>query len=90
VSILGLWVVTWRDMLSNWHFVLIVLVSVFVVPRIIMSVFESRFADEERAVTGEDLDLIGLERPFRLSDRQVLDDAVGLQPGATVVPRATA
>ena len=90
MSILGLWVLTWRGMLSNWHFALILFASVFVVPRIIMSVFESRFADEERAVTGEDLDLIGLERPFRLSDRQVLDDAVGLQPGPTMVPRATA
>jgi ABC-type branched-subunit amino acid transport system permease subunit len=77
-AIVGLWALTWRGYVSNWHFVLIVLVSVPIVPRIIMSMFESRFVDEERAVTGEDLDLIGLDRPFRASDRQVLDDAIGL------------
>lgn len=88
LSVVGLWALTWRGFVSNWHFTLIIIASVVIVPRIIMSVFESRFADEERAVTGEDLDLIGLERAFRPSDRQVFDDAIGLPPVASGVSRA--
>ncbi len=88
LALVGLWALTWRGFISNWNFTLIVIASVVIVPRIIMSVFESRFADEERAVTGEDLDLIGLARPFRASDRQVLDDAIGLTTGSAGVVRA--
>ena len=82
-AIVGLWALTWRDVISNWNFTLIVLASVFIVPRIIMSVFEARFVEDERAVSGEDLDLIGLTRPFRASDRDVLDQALGLGPGVS-------
>lgn len=77
-AIVVLWAATWRGALSNWHFALISVGSLFIVPRIIMSVFEDRFAEEERAVDGEDLDLIGIDRAFRASDRQVLDSALGL------------
>ncbi len=80
LALAGLWVLTWRGVLSNWNFTLICVTSVFLVPRLIMTTFESRFVDEERLVSGEDLDLIGLERPFRESDRQVLDTALGLPP----------
>ncbi len=84
VAALGvLWAATWRGAVSNWHFALISVGSVFIVPRIIMSVFEDRFAEEERAVAGEDLDLIGIDRAFRASDRQVLDTALGL-PAAPI------
>ena len=77
-ALVGLWAATWRGAVSNWHFALISAGSLFIVPRIIMSVFEDRFAEEERAVAGEDLDLIGIDRAFRASDRQVLDTALGL------------
>ena len=77
-AIVLLWAATWRGAVSNWHFALISVGSLFIVPRIIMSVFEDRFAEEERAVAGEDLDLIGIDRAFRASDRQVLDTALGL------------
>ena len=77
-AIVVLWAATWRGAVSNWHFALISAGSLFIVPRIIMSVFEDRFAEEERAVAGEDLDLIGIDRAFRPSDRQVLDTALGL------------
>ncbi|MEI7754535.1 MAG: ABC transporter permease [Actinomycetota bacterium] len=77
-AIVLLWAATWRGAVSNWHFALISAGSLFIVPRIIMSVFEDRFAEEERAVAGEDLDLIGIDRAFRASDRQVLDTALGL------------
>jgi hypothetical protein len=77
-ALVGLWAATWRGAVSNWHFALISVGSLFIVPRIIMSVFEDRFAEEERAVAGEDLDLIGIDRAFRASDRQVLDTALGL------------
>ena len=82
-AIVVLWAATWRGAVSNWHFALISVGSVFIVPRIIMSVFEDRFAEEERAVAGEDLDLIGIDRAFRASDRQVLDTALGL-PAAPI------
>lgn len=77
-ALVGLWAATWRGAVSHWHFALITVGSLFIVPRIIMSVFEDRFAEEERAVAGEDLDLIGIDRAFRASDRQVLDTALGL------------
>ena len=77
-AIVLLWAATWRGAVSNWHFALISVGSLFIVPRIIMSVFDDRFAEEERAVAGEDLDLIGIDRAFRASDRQVLDTALGL------------
>ncbi len=83
IAIVGLWAATWRGAVSNWHFALISVGSLFIVPRIIMSVFEDRFAEEERAVAGEDLDLIGIGRAFRASDRQVLDTALGL-PAAPI------
>ncbi len=82
-AIVGLWAATWRGALSHWHFALISVASVFIVPRIIMSVFEDRFAEEERAVTGEDLDRIGIDRAFRASDRQVFDTALGLPVAPT-------
>ena len=82
-AIVVLWAATWRGAVSNWHFSLISVGSLFIVPRIIMSVFEDRFAEEERAVAGEDLDLIGIGRAFRASDRQVLDTALGL-PAAPI------
>ena len=80
LALAGLWVLTWHGVVSNWNFALICVVSVFLVPRFIMTAFESRFVDENRLVSGEDLDLIGLQRPFRESDRQVLDNALGLPP----------
>ena len=77
-GLVGLWVLAWRGVIGNWTFALTVIASVVLIPLLIKSLFAERFAGDARARHGEDLDLIGLERPFRRSDRATFDNALGI------------
>jgi hypothetical protein len=77
-GLVGFWFLAWRDVIGNWTFAMIVIVSAIIVPLIIKSIFADRFAEDELAIHGEDLDQIGLGRPFRASDRATLDNALGI------------
>ncbi|MEO6124968.1 MAG: ABC transporter permease [Ilumatobacteraceae bacterium] len=76
-GIVGLWFLAWREIIGNWTFAIGVMVSMIVVPMIIKAIYADRFVDDERALHGEDLDVIGLTRAFRRSDRATFDAALG-------------
>jgi branched-chain amino acid transport system permease protein len=77
-GLLVLWVLAWRDVIGNWTFAMLVIASVVLVPLLIKRVYAERFVEDELAMHGEDLDLIGLARPFRRSDRARFDAALGI------------
>ncbi len=76
-TVVVLWALSWRGVIGNWTFAMAVLASVVVVPRILMGLFPDRF--EAIAETdGEDLDMIGLSRPFVRSDPDHFDRELSL------------
>lgn len=84
-SIVGLWALSWRGVLGHWPFALIVIASVLIVPKVLQSLFPERFGDlaagSGGATTEEDLDLVGLTRPFLRSDLDRFDRELALPPG---------
>ncbi len=90
-GLVGVWALAWRGSIGNWTFTGIVLLSVVIVPIAIKGFYPQRFAEDELAIHGEDLDLIGLTRPFRRSDRATLENALGIVvPTAVEVPDGSA
>jgi len=87
-GIFGLWVLAWREVIGNWTFAVCVIISAVLVPRIIQALYPEKYREEELAVHGEDLDQIGLSRPFRLSDEAMLDNALGIVPPPREVSHA--
>lgn len=77
-GLIGLWMLAWREVISNWTFALTVLVSMIVVPMLIKAIHADRFVEDDLEIHGEDLDMIGLGRPFRRSDRAMLDSGLGI------------
>jgi len=77
-GLVGLWVLAWQQFIGNWTFALTVIASMIIVPMIIKRVHADRFAEDQLARHGEDLDLVGLARPFRRSDRATFDTALGV------------
>lgn len=84
VAIVGLWALAWQDAIGNWTFTLIVLGSALVVPGLVMRTNRRRFVDELAELDGEDLGLVGIDRPLTASDRDRFDAALRL-PIATEV-----
>ncbi len=80
LGLVGLWVLAWREVIDNWTFAIAVIASVVLVPMLIKSIHADRFVEDERAVHGEDLDMIGLDRAFRRSDKATFDDQLGIAP----------
>ncbi len=78
-SIVVLWFLSWRGAIGHWTFALVVIGSVFIVPRVLMGMFPERFEDVANAGQ-EDPDLIGLARPFQRHDRDRFDRELAL-PG---------
>ena len=79
-GLVGLWFLAWREIIGNWTFAMLVILSAVLVPLIIKAIHADRFVDDELAVHGEHLDQIGLGRPFRASDQATLDSALGIVP----------
>ncbi|HYN34366.1 MAG TPA: ABC transporter permease [Ilumatobacteraceae bacterium] len=71
-SIMMWWLLAWRGVIGNWTFALGVIASAFIVPRLLMAMYPQRFIDEGNDGQ-EDLDMIGLSRPFVTSDRDRFD-----------------
>jgi branched-chain amino acid transport system permease protein len=88
-GIVVLWFLAWQDIIGNWTFTVLVVASVVLVPLAIKRVYAQRFAEDERAIHGEDLDLIGLTRPFRRSDRATFDAALGIVASEAEVTRVS-
>ena len=80
LGIFGLWILAWQEVIGNWTFAVAVILSAVLVPMIIKALYPDKYIEEELAIHGEDLDQIGLGRPFRLSDQAMLDNALGIVP----------
>jgi branched-chain amino acid transport system permease protein len=76
-SIVVLWALSWRGVIGHWTFALVVIGSVIVVPLALRGIFPERF-DVDADAGREDLDLIGLSRPFLASDRDRFDRELAL------------
>jgi branched-chain amino acid transport system permease protein len=83
VGIVALWFAAWQGPLGNWWFTLLLIASVFTVPRVIFNLpsLRDRFSDERAAMQGEDVDRLGLDAPLTVSDRDRFDAALGLSGG---------
>ncbi|HEY4333088.1 MAG TPA: branched-chain amino acid ABC transporter permease, partial [Ilumatobacteraceae bacterium] len=85
------WFLAWHNVIDNWTFTGLVLLSLLIVPVLIKAGFADRFDDDELARYGESLDRIGLDRPFRRSDRATFDNALGIvAPEVAEVPNGPA
>lgn len=71
-GVVVLWILAWGDVIGNWTFALLLAGSVFVVPRVLIGMYPSRF-DPVVVQETEDVDLIGISRPFLRSDRDRFD-----------------
>ena len=89
-GIVGLWALAWQGVIGNWTFTLVVIGSVFVVPRLLMSVFADRFADTETDLGSveDHPDLIGLSRQFLRTDRDRFDHELSLPIDDTAAAHA--
>lgn len=72
-----LWFVTWRGVMSNWTFAILLMVSALFVPRLIMRARPDRLA-HLRVPEVEHPDLIGVARPFTRTDREHFDRMLAL------------
>jgi branched-subunit amino acid ABC-type transport system permease component len=78
VGELLIWSLAWRGVIGNWTFAILTIAGFFVVPRLIMAADRARFAEVLPISEAEELDHLGLERPFTVADRERLDSALGL------------
>jgi branched-subunit amino acid ABC-type transport system permease component len=74
----ALWALAWTGVIGNWTFALVTIAGFFIAPRMIMAAQPTRFADLLVPSEAEELDQLGLARPFTDADRDRLDAALGL------------
>jgi len=79
VGLVVLWALAWQHVIANWTFALIALASMFVMPALLL---------RDDAID-DDLDLIGLSRPFAASDLELFERELAL-PVTGGGPDATA
>ena len=84
-GVVGLWALAWRDVISNWDFVIVLVASMVLVPQLIFRVFPDRFAGELQRIDGEDLGRLGLDRPLTITDRERFDRELGIATPAEAV-----
>ena len=78
------------DVINNWWFLLLSFALLLVLPVVAQAVMPQAFVPEGAAApTPEDevpLDLVGIDRPFTLEDRDFLDEALGLHGSGVKAP----
>ena len=79
----GLWALAWREVIGNWTFTIVTIIGAFAAPRIITAVWHDQVAADLPDAGVEIDDHVGISRPFRESDRDRYDAALGLNAGGT-------
>jgi hypothetical protein len=72
---LALWAAAFTERIGNWTFALATIVLVAAGPSVVKVMFASRFVDPTAT---EDLDMVGLDRPFTGADRDRYDAGLGI------------
>ena len=67
-GLVALWALAWQHVIANWTFALIAIASMFVLPALLL----------RNDATDDDLDLIGLSRPFAASDLELFERELAL------------
>jgi len=67
------YLLAWRNVISNWWFVVITLALFVLVPQVAQAITRERPAEEVP------LELLGVDQPFTAADRDMLDRGLGLE-----------
>lgn len=74
-----LYVLAWQEVISNWWFAILTFLLLTIAGRVNEALHgKAEAEDEEAAGDGVPLDMIGIDRPFTLEDRDLLDRDLGL------------
>jgi hypothetical protein len=86
VLLIGAWALAHEDVISNWWFVVLFAAIMIGVPRIAQSVKPEAFMTREQVYARRNavpLELMGVDKPFTVADRRMLDGALAIGAGAS-------
>jgi hypothetical protein len=75
---LGLWLLTWRDVIGRWPFAIATIALAVLLPRVAPAV-DPALRAPSATDDGGVLELLGIERPFTPADLHAIDTALGLE-----------
>ena len=96
VATITLYLLAYSDAISNWWFIVGTTVIVLLLPAVGKAMAPAAFVDEAHAaptpkapqIDDMPLELVGLDRPFTVEDRDILDRELGIPAGPTPAVRA--